>query len=400
MSLGAAGLVSGLLLLVFYIVSSWVLQLTYYSGSTEPTSVVRWKVQPRRIETMPASSALWWIPRLPLLSLLRLPVQGAPRPTLHAVVATVNLLLAAMFAAATVELIVQGYSAIVLTEGAPTLSRVATEACALLVIHQLEEYVWHRVMHAGPCYRACHKLHHVNTAPAPFDDMVIHPLEAAGYYTIMWSSPFLAHALSFSCAAGATALGYARAAAQCDVWPQLLPGVGSLHVASFCAYIGVLGVAGIVDHSGVRLSLRMHGVPLYDAADHDAHHEYFNVNYGFPTMWMDMLCGTFRGRIRGLTWDGRGNAWPIEWRGGICSGGGAEATLAGPIAATGSAAYSAKRSRRAVATNSAPGARPSRSRSMSSGRRPDAVRESSRVARLRDVAVGGVAVHARRHRRA
>lgn len=79
----------------------------------------------------------------------------------------------------------------------------------------------------------------------------------------------------------------------------------------------VLGTCGVLDHSGVRAvasvplpwlvregssagekagSARRWGwvwVPLYDAREHDLHHELVNVNFGFPTMLLDRLCGTY-----------------------------------------------------------------------------------------------------------
>lgn len=67
-----------------------------------------------------------------------------------------------------------------------------------------------------------HKHRHTNTqAPEPFDDMYIHPLEAVGYYCIL----------------------YCPAA--------VLP----LHPATFFVYMALLGSAGVLDHSGVRVRI-------------------------------------------------------------------------------------------------------------------------------------------------
>lgn len=88
--------------------------------------------------------------------------------------------------------------------------------------------------------------------------MYVHPVEVFGYYCIMYCPPFL-------------------------------PGV-TLHAASLGVYMAVLGTAGVLDHSGVRVRLPW---GVYDTAAHDLHHERFNVNYGFPFPLVDMLCGTF-----------------------------------------------------------------------------------------------------------
>ena len=104
-------------------------------------------------------------------------------------------------------------------------------------------------------YRHLHKLHHAYTAPQPFDDLMIHPLEAAGYYCILYAPAF--------------------------VVPQ--------SVLSFFCYMAVIGLCGVVDHCGIRV--RVWG--LYDSAEHDEHHRLYTCNYSFPFSFMDRLHGTF-----------------------------------------------------------------------------------------------------------
>jgi len=123
-------------------------------------------------------------------------------------------------------------------------------ACATQTV---VEYYWHRLMHWPPAYKALHKLHHHYKSPQPFDDLFIHPLEAFGYYLILYVLP-----------------------AFC---------LGPMPAADFAVYMSLHGLCGVLDHSGVALGLS----PLYRVADHDAHHKYFNVNYGFPTVLMDLL---------------------------------------------------------------------------------------------------------------
>lgn len=83
-------------------------------------------------------------------------------------------------------------------------------------------------MHLRPVYARLHKFHHFYKSPEPFDDLMIHPLEAFGYYLQLYSPPF----------------------------------VIAMPLSSFLVYMAVCGVCGVLDHSGVKLS-----VPgLYDTA--------------------------------------------------------------------------------------------------------------------------------------
>lgn len=73
-----------------------------------------------------------------------------------------------------------------------------------------------------------HKFHHFYKSPEPFDDLMIHPLEAFGYYLQLYAPPFLF----------------------------------AMPLSSFLLYMSICGVCGVLDHSGVKLS-----VPgLYDTA--------------------------------------------------------------------------------------------------------------------------------------
>lgn len=139
----------------------------------------------------------------------------------------------------------------------PSVLAVAVELVALYLYENVLEYYWHRLMHVPFFYRHMHKVHHYNKSPIPFDDMLIHPLEAAGYYTLLFSPPFvLCH----------------------NVW-------------AFVGYMAIMGVCGILDHSGVRV----HVPGLYASHDHDAHHRWTKVNYGFPHPLLDLVHGTFHG---------------------------------------------------------------------------------------------------------
>jgi sterol desaturase/sphingolipid hydroxylase (fatty acid hydroxylase superfamily) len=117
------------------------------------------------------------------------------------------------------------------------------------------EYYWHRAMHLPPLYRALHKYHHHYKSPRPFDDLFIHPVEAAGYYCILYSPAFV---------------------------------VGRMPVAAFLMYMAVMGVCGVLDHCGVHVD-----TPVYSTRFHDAHHALTRVNFAFPFPLMDLIHGTF-----------------------------------------------------------------------------------------------------------
>ena len=80
------------------------------------------------------------------------------------------------------------------------------------------EYYWHRLMHHRVFYRVLHKIHHHYKSPSVWCDLCIHPVEAFGYYVILYSPAFVIDA----------------------------------SVASFIAYMSVMGVCGVFDHSGLR----------------------------------------------------------------------------------------------------------------------------------------------------
>ncbi|RYG50010.1 hypothetical protein EON66_12330 [archaeon] len=55
----------------------------------------------------------------------------------------------------------------------------AAQLLVATVWQSVLEYYYHRLMHLPAVYRHLHKYHHANTAPEPFDDMLIHPFEGA-----------------------------------------------------------------------------------------------------------------------------------------------------------------------------------------------------------------------------
>jgi hypothetical protein len=256
--------VQSLLLIIFF----------YYC---RPESLKQWKVQPAQDGGLLGNI---WIH--PLLS------SKPQRAPWHKQITALNLILASTFAGACSELAIRGYSSISFDmiplsnqksetinsfyEMFDYLTRMTAQGCAFydlahcagrflwqltlaLAYQSVLEYVWHLAMHIPWVYKTFHKIHHTLKAPEVWDDLYIHPVEACGYYIILYSPAF----------------------------------VIGMNVISFLAYMAILGVAGVVDHSGIRL--RIPG--LYDSRDHDRHHQFTYVNFAFPFPYLDMLGGTY-----------------------------------------------------------------------------------------------------------
>ena len=181
------------------------------------------------------------------------------------------------------EATARGAGALTWHPSAATPWRLLASLLACLLQQVVLEYYWHAAMHTPVLYRTLHSHHHYYKVPQPWDDLCIHPLEAFGYFCILYS-PAVVTLVPF--AGGPT----------CHVW-------------AFLAYMAVCGVCGVLDHSGVRcrLALRLplltwRGapvvVPIYDTEEHDAHHSCgfgggTAVNLGFPIALMDRLHGTY-----------------------------------------------------------------------------------------------------------
>lgn len=280
----ALSLAVGAGIYAFYHVTNYALQAAFY-GVRGARGAAAWKTQP---------AAGWdgdsgggggcadspWVPWVPACAWCRRRRQSHPWAWL---LSTVNAVMAACAAAATTEAALHGATrlynnggdvgdvggevgsggwAALLAPRSTWEAGVMAAQLAVAVVHEnVVEYWWHRAMHTRWLYSTMHKIHHANKAPRPFDDMLIHPVEALGYYCILYSPPFLY----------------------------------TMHVSSFIAYMVIMGLAGVLDHSGIMAT-----VPgFYCASDHDRHHSKFNVNFGFPNPWLDILHGTFDGEYCG-----------------------------------------------------------------------------------------------------
>ena len=185
--------------------------------------------------------------------------RGNEASPFHYVFTTINLVVSSLFSAFTCEMSIRGVSQIRFDEfelNSSTIMRLALEFTLAFCWQSVVEYWWHIWMHTDAMYATFHKHHHFYKSPEPFCDLFIHPLEAFGYQCILWSPAFV------------------------------LP----MHLYSFLVYMAVMGVCGVLDHSGIAVSV----AGLYNTRDHDMHHELFNVNFGFPLPILDKVHGTYR----------------------------------------------------------------------------------------------------------
>lgn len=203
---------------------------------------------------------------LPALDLVRANPSSNGRHPSHARFATCNLVVSSLFAGATCEAYLENCdgksfglgSTLVQSSEVAGLAKVLVGTLLAVTWQSVLEYYWHRAMHLPRVYRVLHKFHHHYKSPQPWDDLFIHPAESFGYCAILYSPAFC---------------------------------VPSLPVASFLLYMSIMGVCGVLDHCGVRMTWPL---GLYDTKFHDVHHAEFNANYAFPFPTMDRLHGTYR----------------------------------------------------------------------------------------------------------
>jgi sterol desaturase/sphingolipid hydroxylase (fatty acid hydroxylase superfamily) len=237
-----------LVIVVGYVMHSSLLQYLYYSRWSEHRK--EWKIQRNKDKHV---GFFYFHPFF---------VSKPDRGPYHRVLTSVNLLQAATFAMVVTEISVREMNKMQYTPLATYgVVSVLRDLLIAVTLENVFEYYWHRMMHLKFFYLRFHKIHHHYKSPEPFDDMYIHPLEAFGYYCILYSPPFL-----FRC-----------------------------HYVAFLLYMVIMGICGVLDHGGIRLNFP----GLYCTEDHDAHHELFEVNYAFPFPFMDLIHGTYEGTYLG-----------------------------------------------------------------------------------------------------
>eukprot|EP01039_Chlorochromonas_danica_P006195 gene6195-6831_t len=247
-----------------YMIQTSLLQYWYYYRRKD--KVQDWKIQPNAKN---ASIGFFW--GLPLLS------SKPNRAPYHRILTFFNLLMASTSAMITTECSVRQINQMTFETfsdlGWKTLCWQILFACTYECV---VEFYWHLLMHTPFCYRVFHKLHHSYKSPEPWDDMYIHPLEAFGYYCILYGPPFYF----------------------------------SINFLAFIGYMIIMGVCGVLDHAGIRFALP----GLYNTVDHDNHHAKYEVNYSFPFPYLDLLHGTFYGDFLGWKLSRKNTIYHELWR--------------------------------------------------------------------------------------
>ena len=233
-----------------YVLFSSALEHFYF---LDPSQREKWKLQakaPARGSVRLQTSDHWGFPLYQLLTGFRNKHTNAH--PYHHFFTTFNLFLSATFAGFVGECFARDLTP--LYRNTSVLETLLGLVKAVL-LQSVLEYYWHRLMHISWFYRTFHKYHHHYKAPTVWCDLFIHPLEAFGYYWILYS-------------------------------PALFISIPTM---SFLIYMMIMGICGVMDHCGVRLSF-FGG--FYRVAFHDTHHRLFNVNYAFPFDFMDILHDT------------------------------------------------------------------------------------------------------------
>ena len=251
-----------------YVLLSTVIERVVFRDSSRRA---RFKVQPKTapMGTVATSRDAHW--GFPLYQLVtgRRNASNANLHPYHLAFASINLALSSAFAGAVGECVFRGTSTLRQTS---TLASFCVGLARAVAMQCVLEYYWHRLMHMRWFYKTLHKYHHHYKSPNVWCDLFIHPLEAFGYYCILY------------------------APAVCVPMPT----------TAFLAYMVIMGVCGVLDHSGARLDAPF---GIYRVKFHDDHHKLYNVNYAFPFDWMDVLHGT---RAEDCSAGARNEKFPVE----------------------------------------------------------------------------------------
>jgi sterol desaturase/sphingolipid hydroxylase (fatty acid hydroxylase superfamily) len=194
-----------------------------------------------RLKTQPHTQITSWVPLSPSGTEAGAVATTATTATAprHYLFSGVNLIVASTCSLVSCEAAARGWSAIDLNMGEMAGAGAGAEVAGIVAVavvgaqflsafalQSVLEYWWHRLMHVPVVYMALHKYHHYYKSPEPFCDLYIHPIESLGYQMILWAPPF-AHRLVSSRLA-----------------------LSSMRLPAFLLYMAVMGLCGVLDHSG------------------------------------------------------------------------------------------------------------------------------------------------------
>ncbi len=148
----------------------------------------------------------------------------------------------------------------------PRFPRVVLECLYLLIAFDLIMYVVHRAFHYGYLYRLAHVVHHrTTTSMSSISLFVMHPIEAAGFASIMVALMWL--------------------------WPVSVVSVGCFYAVNL--------LVGTLAHVPTQGPPKAASIAQYfgGSASHQEHHRVVSTNFGFfSTIW-DRMFRTASGGI-------------------------------------------------------------------------------------------------------
>lgn len=137
-----------------------------------------------------------------------------------------------------------------------------------LFLHDTWFYWTHRWMHAPSLFKTVHAVHHASKPPTAWAAMSFHPWEAL-------SGAILLPALAF-----------------------VIP----IHVGAMAIVLTIATIMGVTNHMGWEMFPPAwvngwFGRHFISASHHEAHHRYYNCNYGLYFRFWDQRCKTDRGIV-------------------------------------------------------------------------------------------------------
>ncbi len=152
--------------------------------------------------------------------------------------------------------------------GLPDLLWWPASIALYLFLHDTWFYWTHRWMHGPRLFASVHAVHHASKPPTAWAAMSFHPWEAL-------SGAALIPVLAF-----------------------VIP----IHWSALAVVLTVATVMGVTNHMGwemfpARWVQGWFGRHFITASHHEAHHKYYNCNYGLYFRFWDQRCGTDKGLV-------------------------------------------------------------------------------------------------------